>query len=720
MLDIIKKYNKYAIISYKLKLCVEKCNIRDKWQFINIWNKCIENIEALINEVSDRPEVISEKVKNIGRKIQTNINDYMQCANIIEEELLPLIGDEIKKIEIEFPIDDEFELVKSKSGLLTLRNRISNKWMHSINNPMSEAYSHANYLYRAEADNILICGAGLGYLAYQLWEKSYKSAHVYIFEKSKKAIELAKNYGVLDWIDNDKLTVISSSDDGKIFDELFALPIDFDNAICWVSEWFIDSVEDVNILRSIENFSENIITRECFRNMDRVNIKKNIQNTIGDISTLKEERIGCGQEYIVVAAGPSLDYSLDYIKECIGTKKIVAVESVLKKLLINGIKPDYVAVLDPTELIMKYITGIEDMTSELVLVASEKSYWGYVEKFAGRKYIISARLDEDDSDIHNAISSCTTVSSFAVEIAIYLGAESIELVGLDLSFPNNKAYANQISDVDKVSVEQYVRSVEGKIVGSSKAFVQFKCEIEEIIRKNKNIKFYNLSKNGAFIRGTLMGKWWEEKPTNYNRYLKMLAEDTILECSEKYYILWQTICNHLKNVNDNSAREISDSDFWNEVTKVYTLVSDEFLGQLGDIKRADNYNEKYVILLTSLYSAEADEISEKIRQDAYTLKKQHGFDVMIVNTREYLGGNRVALMDSNELVSDEVMLNSETVFYMGERIPYFAFEEGMPDVQQIKSFITAISQRAPISFIAYDSLSLVASACKMIGTVEYR
>lgn len=93
---------------------------------------------------------------------------------------------------------------------------------------------------------------------------------------------------------------------------------------------------------------------------------------------------------------------------------------------------------------------------------------------------------------------------------------------------------------------------------------------------------------------------------------------------------------------------------------------------------------------------------------------------MIVNTREYLGGNRVALMDSNELVSDEVMLNSETVFYMGERIPYFAFEEGMPDVQQIKSFITAISQRAPISFIAYDSLSLVASACKMIGTVEYR
>lgn len=713
MHEVMQKYISYAMIPYKLSRCVDYCNIRDEWNLFNEWNSSIVDIENLINEVLSDSTELAERIQYIGSRVHDNIRNYMLCASIIEEELIPLICDVIKGIESDLPNSEGYELIKSKSGLLTMQNKRSGKLIHSMNNPMVEAIRQAEYLYKAEAEDILVCGAGLGYLAYQLWIKSCKSVHVYILEKDYECLKLAKEYGVLDWIDEESITVICESNEGNLFDSLYALPIDFDKSICWISDYFIDDIKDDNILAAILNFSENIITRERFRLMESVNIRCNKSNTVGDISELRENIISSNKEFIVIAAGPSLDDNIEYVKNNNGKKIIIAVESALKALLKNGINPDYVVVLDPTELIMKYISGIEDKTSDIVLIAYEKAYWKYVESFCGVKYRIVANSEADAEDIHKAVEDCTTVSSLAINVALFLGAKSIELIGLDLAFPNNKLYSNQISDINKISTEAMVRSVDGSMVATSNIFIQFKNEIEDIIRKSK-AKFYNLSQSGAYIQGTLMDKWWEKNPGDFEKYLELLSKDTVLDWDEKYYILWQVICCYLNNNCE------SESLFWSKTSHVFENISQHFLCQLTEINKNDFVNEKYVILLTSYFSNDPDEISDKVRNDAYNLKTNHGFEVLIVNTGEYMGGKKVALEEWGEAFIPKPVINSDVIFCLGERIPYFEFEEGMPDVMQVQSFIDAISKKLPISFISYDPFSLVASACKLIGNVEYR
>lgn len=717
MLEVMKKYIKYAMITHKLSLCIEYCNIRDQWSFINEWNKCISDIDDLINEVSYNSTGVSDNIRSCEVTIHDNIKNYMLCASIIEEEVMPLVCDILNNIEINLPESESYEIVKTKSGLLTLRDRRSNKYLHSLSNPMTEALRHSEYLYRVEAEDILICGAGLGYLPYQLWLKSYKSAHIYILENNPKAIELAKVIGVLDWIDENNLTIICEADDGLMFDSLASLPIDFDKAICWVSDYFIDNIADEGISASIVSLADNVITRERFRIMEGVNLRLNSKNTLGDISVLKEKENSLQKEYIVIAAGPSLDENIEYIKANRTNKKIIAVESSVRNLLKNGIRPDYIAVLDPTELIMKYIDGIEDNTADLVLVAYEKAYWRYIESFKGEKYRIISATEKDMDDIHSRVLNCTTVASLAIEIALYLGAESIDLIGVDLAYPNHKLYSSDVSNINKISSEVMVRSVDGAMVGSSNIFLQFKSEIEEIIR-NSGVRFTNLSRNGAFIQGALMNKWWEKTPKDYIDYLKLLNEDSSLEWSEKYYILWQTISKYLEKEHDEDDME--NSCFWNETAKVFNSLSKEFTTLVGNGADKGTTNEKYVVLLTSFYATGPDEISDKVRSDAYNLKINHGFDVLIVNTKEYMGGKKVAMEKYNNLQLEDNIVNSEAIFFMGERFPYFSFEDGMPDVLQTRSFLNAFARKVPISFVAYDTLSLVASACKLIGTVEYR
>jgi len=713
-------FDKYLIatfIPYRLGKCIDSCYERDAWRFSLEWNKCINDMELLVNEVVDDSEALALDIQSIGAIVQQNVNDFAVCSTVISEKLLPLVYDSLNQVNLSLPTYDRYELVRSRTGMLSLIYKDNNRLCYNLTNPLIEVQHQADYIFRSESDDIVICGVGLGYLPYLLWEKSYKSADVYILENNADNIEMAKKSGVLNWIDEDKLHIVISENESEMLAALTELPIDLDNAMCWVADWFVDSVKDDVIRDIIYNFSESIMSQKRFCSRYSINEKCNNRNVMADVTLLKEEEYAKNSDFIVVAPGPSLSDGLQYIRDNIGKKKIVSVDAALRRLIAEGIKPDYVVVLDPGETVMRYISGLEKETQELTLVAYNKAYWKYVADFQGKVYGITECIEDNgDDDIHYGVTKCTTVSSLAILTSLYLGASTVEFIGLDLSYPGGKTYAGQVASDDNVRAGEVVKSVNGGMVETSDIFINFKSEIEDIIRTNPEIRFINHSTEGAYIEGTFMRKWWENNSTDCIEYLDKLNSEQLLEWNEKYYLLWQMICKYLKNGQNTCAAD----DFWRAVTKVFGGVSETFLGSLGTINRVNTINSKFVILLTSLYTVGADEISDKIRNDAYTLKNKHGFDVMIVNTAEYLGGKRVAL-DSVEIPEPiESPVNAECVFYMGERFSYFGFSEGMPDTNQIRTFLEAISECMPVSFIAYDSLSLVAAACKLIGNVEYR
>lgn len=87
-----------------------------------------------------------------------------------------------------------------------------------------------------------------------------------------------------------------------------------------------------------------------------------------------------------MAAGPSLDDNLEFLRENQGKKTIIAVGTVFRKLLENKIVPDMAAVLDPQERTYKQIEGLEDKKVPMLLAVT--AYWKFAANYKGDKYLV--------------------------------------------------------------------------------------------------------------------------------------------------------------------------------------------------------------------------------------------------------------------------------------------------------------------------------------------
>ena len=759
----IQNYIKFAKLTFLLRKCADECYCGDMWAVTYDWNAIVDAMNLLLVNISGSSPELAERIKDNCEKAFKEIHNRNMLTYIIEEKLLPDVELAMEGFEHNISGDnsyatvsgvtdfvgeeagnDYFSVERSKSGMFVIRDNIVGKYSNSMKDPLWESYRQANYLFRPEINTFVILGADMGYLSYQLWEQSGKSIDIYIFEKNPKVVELGRAYGMYSFIPEERLHFCIVEDEGILFDRFVDLDVDHARSIFWVSDWIINQINRTDIKMYLTKFSENQKTVERFRRIKEINSNRNavyygnglselVRDTVIDESTdtasypVADDDIYTANdmvadskvvsEFIVVASGPSLNDNLEYIKAEIGKKSIVCVESALKKLIKEGIRPDYVVLIDPTVLVMRYIDDIEEDTSDSVLVAYDEAYWGYVHSFTGRKCIIKKNEVKDVWSVH------TTVSSLAIETAIALGAEKIELVGLDLSYPGGRHYAddNGAETGNNIVTGIRVRSNDGGVVDTSPVFLQFISEIEGILEKYKRVSFINLSKNGAYIRGTYCNGWWEKEVARLdaNNFLKRLDMEKYLSWSEKYYLMWQTVYSFLTN-----HHEISDCEaepFWNSVSDTLELIKQDVVAKITIPTVTGNVNNKFIVLLTSNMNINDDDVvSAKVLQDAYKLYKTHRLDVLIVNTLEYLGGTKVTVENPGGVGSNTELENASSVFYMGERFPYFQFGKGMPDVAQIETFLQFMVKNTPTSFIAYDPFSIVADCCKKIGNVEYR
>ena len=90
-----------------------------------------------------------------------------------------------------------------------------------------------------------------------------------------------------------------------------------------------------------------------------------------------------------------------------------------------------------------------------------------------------------------------------IDVAAFLGAKEIELIGVDLSYPNNQTHASGTMDNKEISHDGMVKikSNNGGEVYTTDLFKSYIFSIQEQIKSYSRIKFYNLSKDGAAISG---------------------------------------------------------------------------------------------------------------------------------------------------------------------------------------------------------------------------
>ena len=476
----------------------------------SLYNDTAKMLEDLLVSISKTDTAAACRIQSIALGIKEEYEDNSNAAGLIEGSLIPELYKNLSaknKISVS---DGKYTLLSSDTGFLTAIDNETEKYMHSSYDPMWEAYRIARSVYNPEMEYFMILGCGLGYLAYQIFSLSEGAVEIQVFEDDPCILEYAYLYGVLSLIPDENIRIIHDIDKE-------ALGKEFINSLnsTGSGEFYISSFKR-QLYNGVCNGTLNrIMVNHDFdletRNLSAINFWKNKKLDRIDISDLvRKFRY---DEWIIISAGPSLDCSISFLKENKGKKGLIAVNTVFRRLLNEGIVPDMIAAADQFPELLEHIRGIEDSTKDITLIADWLLNWKYSYAYQGEICFVrtNASVDVAREYVPNdpVWDISGTVAALAIETAVCNNAKKIYLVGQDLAYPDGQRYAKDMPHGDeraKRSENQnalQVLSVDGRMVDTCEAFVWFKKSLEYQIKKYHHIEFFNMSRHGANIEGTI-------------------------------------------------------------------------------------------------------------------------------------------------------------------------------------------------------------------------
>lgn len=221
----------------------------------------------------------------------------------------------------------------------------------------------------------------------------------------------------------------------------------------------------------------------------------------------------------IISNGPSLDKNIQELKNINGKGLILSTESAIIPLMKNGIKPDAICIIERTPY--SYLYHFENRTypddiALLSLAVIDKQIYP---AFSGPRIPIFRNTESINGWINQwlgdgiGLNAGANTSHLAFQLAVYLGANPIVLVGQDFAFgpggathSKDAVYSEEIgkeaaSKIKAIPVVQ-VESNEGTLIPSNQLWVNFKQGLEQIITTVPDKTVLNATEGGAKIKGT--------------------------------------------------------------------------------------------------------------------------------------------------------------------------------------------------------------------------
>ncbi len=507
MEDFISEIYEFADLIPSFKM-LKKHSLAMAWEMVlDRWNGQKEVLAALCRAVSAENAELGSRIWNQCVSIGSSISNRRsaEIADLIDN-LMPLLYDAMQLYGGIDVTEGDYRIFSSRSGFLSIENTGTSVSL-SDTDPVWEAYEKANVLYFPNMLGFYSLGCELGYLAWQLYEISNRSLDIYIYEFDRQLADYAISYGVLSRISPDKLHLFVDKDQdavmSRLIDDVTSKNSDADAVINIEQDAF-------NRLRpnwhdTADELMTTLSTRRNYTHTTQINYFRNRHNVRKMINELTlPQKV---TDWVIVGGGPSVDELIDLLTDPDSEgKAIIATMTIYRKLIERGVKVDYLTVIDPNPRTFKHIRGMSE--HDAVLIMSDCADWQYGEYYSGKKYLIPTSGSFFSEEYYESRGIKTweplgTVTSMSIEVAAYLGAKNIELIGVDLAYPGNKTHADGTAESSMVNTEGLIRvkSVDGGEVYTNHSMDYYRHEIEELIRKHGGIRFYNWSKHGAFISG---------------------------------------------------------------------------------------------------------------------------------------------------------------------------------------------------------------------------
>lgn len=215
---------------------------------------------------------------------------------------------------------------------------------------------------------------------------------------------------------------------------------------------------------------------------------------------------------IIVAAGPSLNYNIDKLKEVNGNAIIAAVGTGIQILEANNIRADLAGAIDVWKSEEELFQNL-NLNRDIPLLYSSHLCYSIPSIISGPKFVmncglmdtyINTNLKWEQYNIFTGPSIANTIAYNLSE----LGCNPIIFLGQDMCFAEEKWYAKGAknnADFTKEQLEKqgYIKTKnkKNKDVYTMNTFLGMKTSMEQCIEQHPYIKYLNGTEDGLKIKG---------------------------------------------------------------------------------------------------------------------------------------------------------------------------------------------------------------------------
>ncbi|EMI6675002.1 motility associated factor glycosyltransferase family protein [Campylobacter jejuni] len=564
-----------------------------------------------------------------------------------------LLKESLKEIK-----SSKFELILGKDNLdINLKDTSDNTFLYEnvIDefNSMLNTYNDKYLLYPV----LYFYGFGNGILFKALLQNK-NHQHIVVFEKDIEIIWIM--FHILDFsneLQNSRLMVLNTNKlEIQDYNELCSSKPFFQFSRIYflelMSHYYERFHEDILGLNKklAENFKNSIVSHgndplDALQGIEQFVYNLPQMITHPSYKELLSKRKNISDTAIIVSTGPSLTKQLPLLKKYANKATIFCADSSYPILAKHGIKPDYVCMLERTEITAEFFNhDFGEFDKDIVFVCAGVVHPKAIEYLKGRnrKYLIIPRYLYFPIYIKlkyfDFLYNTPSVAHMACYLSLHLNHKNIIFIGQDLAYAENgnshpDDYQNS-ANYESQMYEHILTEAYGgkKEIKTHEVWIFFKQILEAMIIKY-HITTYNCTEGGARIEGTI------EKPflwacenllhKDLNKPFEKLEPLSLNKQNEfllkAYYKVYQSI----KHCRDFS--KILSNDF-NNIQNIYLNLNkkendlnlairkiDEFKNKLENIKQMQDLYEILQPLRTQfeLNLARIYVLNPKTKEDAF-------------------------------------------------------------------------------------------------------
>ena len=320
-------------------------------------------------------------------------------------------------------------------------------------------------------------------------------------------------------------------------------------------------------LKELLKAPEYLIQSYPFLNLSKVHNNKFINN----------------KPVLLLAAGPSLDNNLQWLKENYHKFVIIAILATTNTLYKAGIKPDIIVHIDAGLHNWKsFIKDIEvqDFFKDTLVLLSSVITRELIDKFDKKNVYCFESASDYKKDFDTITSPSIGETTYA--LSLVLGAKELYLLGLDLALDPKTNLTHSKEHISSKEIKQSTTAEESQYVGLTDTAIKIK---------------------GNFLESILTLPLFQTSIAGFNRFSKryLTEEQKVYNLNNGAY-LEGTIPLHVEQISTKKFKTLDKQDKFNELKSFLNTISEDTLNtkdidnlnkQLNEALRLYNYLEEF-------------------------------------------------------------------------------------------------------------------------------